>query len=78
MGTPEIDALLEKEPLRQVSIDSVSKLFDQGVNVADSTIWLTTMDVLSQVEAEPDADIPALLDSFQATVDEFYADYFGN
>ena len=76
--TPEINALLEKEPLRQVSIDSVSKLFDQGVNVADSTIWLTTMDVLSQVEADPNADIPALLDGFQATVDEFYEDYFGN
>ena len=77
LESEEIKNLVAAEPLRQVSIDSVSKLFDQGVNVADSTIWLETMDVLSEVEANPDADVSRLLSDFQDTVDNFMSDYFG-
>lgn len=76
LESDEITELLENEPKRLASIDSVNNLYEQAVNVADSTIWLETMDILSEVEANPDANIDALLSEFQKVVDQFYADYY--
>ena len=75
MESDKIKTLLENEPKRNVSIDSVADLYAQGVNIADSTIWLETLDILSIVESDPNADIKALLKDFQETVDQYYADY---
>lgn len=76
LQSAEIKDLLKKEPERRVSIDSVAHLSMQGVNVADSTIWMETKEIVSEVEANSKADIPALLAEFQKTVNRFYADYY--
>ena len=76
MESEEIKNLIASEPLREVSIESSENIYPQPVNVADSTIWQETMDILSKVETDPNADIPALLKDFQKTVDDFYNDYY--
>ena len=76
MESEEIQDLIASDPLRAVSIESAENIYPQSVNVADSTIWQETMDILSKVESDPDADIPALLADFQKTVDDFYNDYY--
>lgn len=76
INSPEIEEMLSSEPNRQVCFDSIARVYGQPVNVADSTIWLETIDILSKVEANPTANVDALLAGFQKDVNQFYADYY--
>ncbi|WP_102413075.1 extracellular solute-binding protein [Beduinella massiliensis] len=64
-----------KDPLWSRVLDQVQYIHGQGVHPADSTIWNTMNKLISEIEANPDMDIAAALDGFQAEVDEFIMMY---
>ena len=64
-----------KDPLWSRVLDQVQYIHGQGIHPADSTIWNTMNKLVSEIEANPDMDIAAALDGFQAEVDEFMMMY---
>ncbi len=60
-----------EDPIWKIVLDQINYIHGQNIHPADSTIWNETMDLVSEIEANPDMDIPAALEKMQAEIDEF-------
>lgn len=60
-----------EDPIWKIVLDQVNYIHGQNIHPADSTLWNETMSLLSEIEADPDLDIPAALEKMQAEIDEF-------
>ena len=63
------------DPFWKETYEQVDHLYGQPINPVDATIWNNINDILSVIEADPDADVQSLVGGVQQQIDDFLLEY---